>query len=79
MQNLIQSHENKNQLFKYIFSLLQFIVLFNIVEGFLSQKEGNTPRLQALHLWCVKQYVVSLIASDRSAQAKQFLEQVCLF
>ena len=46
------------------------------VESQLSQKTGNTRRLKELHVWCVKQYVVTLIAAERRQQAQEFLTQV---
>ena len=46
-----------------------------VVESQLSQKTGNTRRLRELHVWCVKQYVVTLIAAQRREQAQEFLAQ----
>ena len=46
------------------------------MESQLSQKTGNTRRLKELHVWCVKQYVVTLIAAERRQQAQEFLTQV---
>lgn len=38
--------------------------------------EGDKPALRALHLWCVKQYVLALLLAGRKDQAQQFLQQV---
>ena len=46
------------------------------VESELSQGEGDRSHLAALHLWTVKQYVITLLSLGRTEQAQQFMQQV---
>ena len=46
------------------------------VEEQLTYKVGDKSRLQCLHLWCVKQFVVIQLSVGETEHARQFLQNV---